>query len=889
MRDFAEKYFSVFHNEYPKLLWIASVCFFLFFVTALFRNFVDTTFLKRYGPQAIPMMLLTNAILTVALFAVTDKLLKIFPDRVILSCFLIISALSAPVFDLMIASGSMVVYPVIYQLMLLIDSVLFVHIWNIAGDMFNARQGKRIFPLITASQLLGTIVGSFSTGLLVSVAGEKHILLIFAAVYMAVGIYMLKTGQKVLGSSERLVIEGQINCAKVRLRQVPGLMKKYPIIKFLVITGLIPNILLPIFFFQFNTIANGSFADEQSLITFFSIFRGMTTLVTFFVLFFSPNLLSFLGLPNSSLLFTFNFTALFAILPYAFNIFVAAYGQFSTILIQRAVAGPVNKILYSIVPTDLQTWSRTFIRGSVLKIGMFTGSIFMLVSKPFLDARDLSYVGLILSIVLLTETLQFRSLYKHVLKQVLTHQENPADIPGSEKNVQFDHFSTRDGLVHQTIELPLPTREFCPETSSIGSAQEALALMEQESGPFLMEAIAFFSKNHDFRAVRKLVLMLSSNDDRVRSACVDALRRYPKTVLPFLEASLLTSDLRAKQGILEVIRLSYSINEFENNVHLNIAVTEVYTNLIYIHRLEPLSVNKNSKMLIKHLHETNEEILRLIFYGLWVYHSDMRLMYDAIKSDKAAIAVELLETTVRRDVSSYLIPLLEDIPVERKIELGRSMLLLIRDDTINRTLTLLAQSDDRLTRLLAIASISDVWPDESLIPVVESRLYDEHKDVREAANMVLKKQDDQESTMIDTVELIEKFSLFPIFEGMSTRELHALATVTEIRNFEVGETIIQEGSENFSIYLITSGLVRVYKNYNGPMQTLKFSIGTGSFLGFVGMFTNTPVEVTCVASEPTETFVLPQVQFQGIIRVYPQIAVNLCRFCAIKFKEFFDI
>ncbi len=887
MRDFAEKYLSVFHNEYPRLLWIASVCFFLFFVTALFRNFVDTTFLKRYGPQAIPMMLVINAVLTVAFFAVTDRLLKIFPDRVILSYFLIVSALFAPAFNYMILSGSMVVYPVIYQLMLLIDSVLFVHIWNIAGDMFNARQGKRIFPLITASQLLGTIVGSFSTSLLVSVAGEKYILLIFAAVYMAVGIYLLRTGAKALGSSERLVIEGQINCVKVRLRQVPGLMKKFPIIKFLIITGLIPNILLPIFFFQFNTIANSSFADEQSLITFFSIFRGLTTLVTFFVLFFSPNLLSFFGLPNSSLLFTFNFTALFALLPYAFNIFAAAYGQFSTILIQRAVAGPVNKILYGIVPADLQIWSRTFIRGSVLKIGMFAGSIFMLVSRPFLDARDLSYVGLILSIILLAETLQFRSLYKHVLKQVLTHQENSADNSGSETNIEFGHFSSRDGLVHQSIELP--TREIISETSSIGSAQEALALLEDKSGRLLIEAIAFFSKNHDFRAVRKLVLMLSSNDDRVRSACVDALRRYPKTILPFLEASLITADLRVKQGILEVIRLSYSINEFENSVHLNIAMTEVYTNLIYIHRLELLDFNKNSKMLIKHLHETNEEILRLIFYGLWVYHSDMRLMYDAIKSDKAAIAVELLESTVRKDVSKYLIPLLEDIPVERKIELGRSMLLLIRDDTINRTLTLLAQSDDPLTRLLAIASISDVWPDESLIPVVESRMYDDHKDVRNAAGMVLNKQNDQESKMIETVELIEKFSLFQIFEGMSTRELHALATVTEIRNFEVGETIIEEGSENFSIYLITSGLVQVYKNYNSPLQTLKFSIGTGSFLGFVGMFTNLPVEATCVAAEPTETFVLPQSQFQGIIRLYPQISVNLCRFCAMKFKEFFDI
>ncbi len=887
MRVLVEKYLNVFHHEYQKLVWIGLVCFSLFFVTALFRNFVDTTFLKRYGPEAIPLMLVINAALTVVFFAVTDRILKSYPDRIVLSIFLIVSAFLSPVFIFMISSGSRLVYPFIYQLMLLIDSVLFVHIWNMAGDLFDARQGKRIFPLITASQLLGSIVGSFSTGLLMPLAGETYVLLIFGAIYLLVGAYMLKTGARVLGSSEKVGIYGHTARSKVRLRQVPGLMKKYPIIKYLIITGLIPNILLPIFFFQFNTIANNSFTDEQSLITFFSIFRGLTTTVTFLVLFFSSNFLTWFGLPTASLLCPMNFTAVFGILPHSFNIFVAAYGQFSNILIQRAVAGPVNKVLYSIVPQHLQTWSRTFIRGSVLKIGMFAGSVFMLLSKPFLDARDMSYVGLALSLILLTETLQFRSVYKDVLKQVLTHDGSQPETSQSEAPIHFGHFSNRNGLFHQAIELHSDERS--SEPISIVNADDALDLLHDESESAKLEAIAFFSKHHDFRAVTKLVLMLSDQNDRIRSSSVDTLRRYPKHVLPYLEASLITADWRGKQGILEVIRLSYSINEFENNVHLNMAVTEVYTNLIHINRLRTVNSSHNIRMLMKYLEETNEEILRLIFYGLWVYHSDMRLMYDAIKSDKAAIAVELLESTVSKDVVCYLIPLLDEIPLERKIELGRSMLLLIRDDTVTRTLTLLAQSEDPLTRLLAVMSISDLWPDESFTPVIQSRLTDNDELVKNAALSIMKPSELEGGKMINTLEIIDMLKMFSIFEGMTIRELHALASVTEVRDFDANEAILEEGSENHSIYLITSGLVRVYKNYNTSRQTLKFSIGAGSFLGFVGMFTNLPVQVTCVAAEPTQTFVLPQSQFQGVIRVYPQIAVNMCKFCALKFKEFFEI
>ena len=58
--------------------------------------------------------------------------------------------------------------------------------------------------------------------------------------------------------------------------------------------------LLPIFSYQFSVIANNSFASEQALITFLSVFRGSTTLVTFVILFFVGRLYSRMGLPNAS-------------------------------------------------------------------------------------------------------------------------------------------------------------------------------------------------------------------------------------------------------------------------------------------------------------------------------------------------------------------------------------------------------------------------------------------------------------------------------------------------------------------------------------------------------------------------------------------------------------
>ena len=51
--------------------------------------------------------------------------------------------------------------------------------------------------------------------------------------------------------------------------------------------------------------------------------------------------------------------------------------------------------------------------------------------------------------------------------------------------------------------------------------------------------------------------------------------------------------------------------------------------------------------LARFLEESNEDTLRLIFFGLWVYHSDMRLLYQKIKIDKSAVAIELIENSIR--------------------------------------------------------------------------------------------------------------------------------------------------------------------------------------------------------------------------------------------------
>jgi len=198
-------------------------------------------------------------------------------------------------------------------------------------------------------------------------------------------------------------------------------------------------------------IANDTFTTEQSLITFLSIFRGTTTFVTFVILLFVGRLYSQIGLPNASLAHPINFSLIFAGLIASFNIYVACYGQATVILIQRAIAGPVNKILYSVIPKALQAWSRTFIRGTVLKVGMLSGALLMIVLKPVLDPQDFAYIAVVLGGYWVVETLLFRKEYKRILKQVIV--EEKVDYEEAEAVRTFDSGGAPMGLESRTADF----------------------------------------------------------------------------------------------------------------------------------------------------------------------------------------------------------------------------------------------------------------------------------------------------------------------------------------------------------------------------------------------------------------------------------------------------
>jgi hypothetical protein len=263
----------------------------------------------------------------------------------------------------------------------------------------------------------------------------------------------------------------------------------------------------------------------------------------------------------------------------------------------------------------------------------------------------------------------------------------------------------------------------------------------------------------------------------------------------------------------------------------------------------------------------------------------MWLMYQALQSETASLAVELVENSVQREIVPFLIPLIEELPLSEKIEKGRRLFPLIRQETRQRVLTFLASSDDPIKRFLAILVIAETFPEKSFIPVLEAESNDSLREVREAAVYALKRVNNEVGVMPEIVDRINNLKMFSIFEGMGVRELHAIASIVSMETYSPGDVLIREQEENSSIYLIVSGEITIYKNYGTSEQVEKVTIGAGSFMGELSLFTRMAPNATCVAATQTQAYVLRHQQFQGIMRIYPQIGINLCKFFTLKLRQ----
>ena len=117
----------------------------------------------------------------------------------------------------------------------------------------------------------------------------------------------------------------------------------------------------------------------------------------------------------------------------------------------------------------------------------------------------------------------------------------------------------------------------------------------------------------------------------------------------------------------------------------------------------------------------------------------------------------------------------------------------------------------------------------------------------------------------------------PFFRDLTDEEVGLLEHACHPAAYEAGQTIFEEGSRANRFYILTEGVVEVWKDYNRSGRSLLAVFGAGQFFGEMALIDEMPRSATIISREPTRLHFINQDDFTRILQENGRIALAISR------------
>ena len=417
------KWLKIYEDEIRLFLWATLLLFLIRSSSILFNNFAETAFLKRFGVEYLPIIYVVNSVATFVIMGFMSGFMARLPGSRLLAFMFVLCGVSVGAFRLIIPLGYELIYPVLFVAKSLYEVLLGLLFWNLANDLFDTRQSKRLFPLITAGGVIGGIIGSFGTPLVVQWLRIDNLLWVYLATALAGALVVVRMAAVFPTMS---LSDGKTKKVKKRkslareCKEVLPLVRDSSLVKILILLTLIPNVVIPILNYQFNFAIDESFATEGGMIDFFGYLRGFLNVISFVILLFVGRVYGRWGLPVALMFHPFNYVVVFLGFLFRFDLVTAIYSRMSTNILRTTLNNPARAVLMGLFPVEYRNLIRPFLRGTVVRIGILIGSGTILASEGFFHPRHLSIVALAFMTVWVATTLVFKRNYSRILLDLIS-------------------------------------------------------------------------------------------------------------------------------------------------------------------------------------------------------------------------------------------------------------------------------------------------------------------------------------------------------------------------------------------------------------------------------------------------------------------------------------
>jgi hypothetical protein len=426
------KWLNIYQDERDLFLWSAILLFLIRTSSILFNNFAETAFLKRFGVEYLPIVYIVNSISAFVIMGFIAGIMVRLPANRLLKYLFLFCGISVGGLYFVIPLGFDLLYPLLFILKTQYEVLLALVFWNLANDLFNTRQSKRLFPLLSVGGVLGGVIGSFGTPFLARAIPLDNLMLAYLGTTMLGAIAVQRMGTRfptLLLSDKDPKKRKRTSIAQEFKKAIP-LIKESRLVKILIMLTLMPNVVIPILNYQFNYVIDQSFATEGLMIKFFGYFRGAMNVISLIILLFVGKLYGRWGLPVVLMFHPINYMFVFIAFLLRFDLFSAMYARLSTNILRTTMNVPATNIMMGLFPESYRNVIRPFLRGTVVRIGVLMGAGFIMLSEGLVHPRYLSLVGMVFVGGWITTTFFLKRGYSKILLDLISR--NMLDLKSME-------------------------------------------------------------------------------------------------------------------------------------------------------------------------------------------------------------------------------------------------------------------------------------------------------------------------------------------------------------------------------------------------------------------------------------------------------------------------
>jgi ATP:ADP antiporter, AAA family len=391
--------------------------------------------------------------------------------------------------------------------------ITLVNFWGVAGRLFNLRQGKRIFGLISIGEVVSIIIGYFSIPLILRFLKTPDLLFLtsFSLFISLIMVFILfRTFKDQLHTVT--VPAGQTQTKTKSEWNYWNLVKK-PYFLLISVMALLPIFGYLFVDFLFLAQTKVEFANNpETLARFFGIFLGSTAVLELILKFFSGRFLNKYGLKPSLLclpiilLLSILLAAIFGSLYGTVGMFFAfiALARFFERSVRAAVYEPAFQLLYQPVPAEQRLPFQNQIEGIPKALGtVITGVVILLFSSiPAFNLVHFNWLFIVILGFWIWIAYKMYEEYRNMLKTKLS------ELKHKERNAQ----EPMTALIRQTFSNAKP-----------GQFQPLVDLFEKVDPVGLETALEGVAKASDDKIIdaedtpfEKMVELTRSDDPKTR-------------------------------------------------------------------------------------------------------------------------------------------------------------------------------------------------------------------------------------------------------------------------------------------------------------------------------------------------------------------------------------